>query len=238
MFAVNYRFGRSARSSRRLLLVGIFSGVVLGFGMASLGCTFANTTTPRSTLNAFAAALETSRFRDAYNLLGVDYRRRVSYDEFRRLLESNPNEARELSSLLRHELEDAEVTASVVSPGGDTLRLVFEDGRWRILGNVVDFYDQSTPRAAVRSFVRAMERRRYDVVLRFVPEADREGMSVEKMREAWEGDEEIERLLAVLREHLEDPIEEVGDRATMPYADGRAVHLVREGELWRIEDAQ
>ncbi len=123
-------------------------------------------------------------------------------------------------------------------PDGDQLTLVLVDGKWRIHGNVVDFYDQSTPRAALRSFVRAMERRRYDVVMRFVPKADREGMSPEQMREAWEGEsrEEIERLIADLRANLDEPIELVGDRATMSYGDGAAVQFVREEGVWRIED--
>jgi hypothetical protein len=121
---------------------------------------------------------------------------------------------------------------------GETLRLVRERGDWRVATDVVDFYDQSSPRTALRSFVRAMERRRYDVVLALVPEADREGMTEERMREAWEGEgrEEVERLLSNLRASLENPIEEVGDRATMTYGDRFRVQFVREEGVWRIED--
>jgi hypothetical protein len=131
-----------------------------------------------------------------------------------------------------------EVEATVPLPDGDDLSLVLVGGEWRLRGNVVDFYDQSSPRAALRSFVRAMERRRYDVVMRFVPEGDREGMSPERMREAWEGEsrEEIERLIADLRASLDEPIEIVGDRATMSYGEGSAVQFVREDGRWRIED--
>ena len=83
-----------------------------------------------------------------------------------------------------------------------------------------------------------MERRRYDVVLTLIPEADREGMSEERMRDTWEGEgrEEVERLLANLRAALEDPIEEVADRATMSYGDRFRVQFVRENGVWRIED--
>jgi hypothetical protein len=83
-----------------------------------------------------------------------------------------------------------------------------------------------------------MERRRYDVVMRLVPDADREGMTEERMREAFEGEgrEEVERLVATLRENLEAPIEVVGDRATMAYGEGATLQLVREGELWKVED--
>ena len=70
--------------------------------------------------------------------------------------------------------------ARIIAPGEDTrsvllTRMSVRDANAMppIASNVVDFYDQSTPRAALRSFVRAMERERYDVVLRMVPNADR-----------------------------------------------------------------
>jgi hypothetical protein len=45
-------------------------------------------------------------------------------------------------------------------------------------------------------------------VLELVPSADREGMSVERMREAYEGEsrEAIERMLTALRENIDNPI--------------------------------
>ena len=196
------------------------------------------TARPASVVEAFGEALEAGQLDDAYGLLSEAYRRRVPYSEFRESLARNPEEVRELVGLLRRVDDADEVEASVTLPDGDLLTLVWMDGRWRIRGNVVDFYDQSTPRAALRSFVRAMERRRYDVVLRFVPRADREGMSEEQMKRAWEGEsqEEIVRLIAELRANLDGDIELVGDRATMAYGEGNAVQFVREDEVWRIED--
>lgn len=193
---------------------------------------------PEVTVRSFADALDDGRYEAAYALLGESYRRRVSLEDFVRHIEAHPQEARELAALLAHPAETEAITARVPFPDGDALELVWEDGRWRVVGNTVDFYDQSTPRAALRSFVRAMERRRYDVVLRFVPEADREGMTVEHMREAWEGEgrEEIDRLVANLRANLDRPIEIVGDRATMTYGDSYTVQFVREDGVWRIED--
>ncbi len=193
---------------------------------------------PRGSLDRLASALERGRTRDAYALLAEDYRRRVPFREFERQMRSRPESARELAALLRTADDDAEITAEVRLSDGDTLQLVFEEGGWRVRGNAVDIYDQSTPRAALRSFVRAMTRKRYEVVLRFVPDADREGMSVEGMARVFEGEgrEETERLLAALRANLDAPIEVVGDRATMPYGEGATVQFVREGEVWKIED--
>ncbi len=53
--------------------------------------------------------------------------------------------------------------------------MVYEGGRWRIDANAVDLYGQATPRQAITGFLRAFERKRYDVILRYVPDAEREG---------------------------------------------------------------
>jgi len=220
------------RAVRRLCLPAAL------LALAALAGCAGRSARPASVVEAFGDALDDARYEDAYALLSAQYRRRVPFSEFRESLARNPSEVRELVGLLRHVDDADEVEAAVPLPDGDELTLVLVDGKWRIRGNVVDFYDQSTPRAALRSFVRAMERRRYDVVMRFVPEADREGMSPEQMQQAWEGDsrEEIERLIADLRSSLDEPIEIVGDRATMSYGDGAAVQFVREDGVWRIED--
>lgn len=205
----------------------------------SAGCSGStNQVSPESTVARFASAVRSERYEDAYALLSRAYQRRIPLEEFRRHLREHPEEARELTGLLAHLEGDSEVTATVPYADGEELRLVLEDGEWHVVGNVVEFYDQSSPRATLRSFVRAMTRRRYDVVMRFVPEGDREGMSEEQMREAWEGDgrEDIERLIARLRAGVDNPIERVGDRATMAYGERYTVQFVLEDDVWKIED--
>ncbi|MEM6955378.1 MAG: hypothetical protein AAF411_19180 [Myxococcota bacterium] len=198
----------------------------------------AGTQTPEHTARSFGRALVDGRVGDAYDHLASDYRRRVPLSEFRGQVEANGGEMRELGRLLASSGESGDVTAAVTLADGSTVELVLRDGEWRIEGNPANYYDQSTPRRALRSFVRAMERRRYEVVMRFVPESDREGMSVERMQAAWEGEgrEEIERLIAVLRDNLDEPIEEIGDRATMAYGEGSTVQFIREDGAWKIED--
>jgi hypothetical protein len=60
------------------------------------------------------------------------------------------------------------------------------------------------------------------------------------MQQAWSGAEResVERMLSALREHLDDPIEVVGNRATMPYGEHARVQLVREGNAWKVEDPE
>ena len=60
-------------------------------------------------------------------------------------------------------------------PLGETVPLVLEDGRWRIDGPLLEPWGQRTPRAALRTFVRALEQRRYDVLSRLVPARYRPG---------------------------------------------------------------
>ncbi|HEY8432414.1 MAG TPA: hypothetical protein VIL20_28780 [Sandaracinaceae bacterium] len=214
-------------------------GLALALSLLLSGCPGIGAgATPEGTVAAFAAALRDGRIADAYALMSESYRRRVSYEEFERYFRDYPDEVRETARALGERSGRAEQEAVVEYGEGETLRLTREGGQWRVSTDVVDFYDQSTPRAALRSFVRAMERGRYDVVLRLVPEADREGMTPERMREAWEGEgrEEVERLVATLRASLDNPIEEVGDRATMHYGDRFRVQFVREDGVWRIED--
>ena len=62
------------------------------------------------------------------------------------------------------------------------MRLIQEGGQWRIATNPLGFYDQSTPKAALRSFIRAYRLERWDVMLRFVPNSYREKMTKEKMQ--------------------------------------------------------
>ena len=220
--------------------------IVASFGCSLLplaatlcaGCGAGSAASPERTVESFANDLRLGQHESAYEHLSSAYRSRVTLEAFRAFVDENPAEAHELFVLLTHPSSGAEISAELEYAEGERLLLVMEDGEWRIVGNVVDFYDQSSPRAALRSFVRAMERRRYDVVMRFVPAADRPGMSEEQMRVAFEGEgqEEVERLLANLRASLDNPIEEVGDRATMPYGERFTVQFVREDGAWKVED--
>ena len=200
----------------------------------------ASPTTPEATVVAFSRALNQGKLDEAYGLMSKEYRDRVSLDEFKRRLGGNSQEVLEISNALSRVRAPAQEEATIVYGDDETLRLRRVGDRWLIATNVVDFYDQSTPRAALRSFVRAMERKRYDVVLRLIPTSDQEGITTDRMEQAWSGEqrEEVERMLAALRDHLGDPIEVIGDHATMPYGDQRRVQMLREGGSWKIEDPE
>ncbi len=131
---------------------------------------------PSDTLRGYARALEEGRVDDAYHVLSDEAKRTLSLEAFRRAVKENPADIAEIAHALARPASDPVVTATVTMPSGDELVLLFEGGRWRIDASAVDLYGQSTPRQAIVGFLRAFERKRYDVILRYVPEAEREGV--------------------------------------------------------------
>ncbi len=194
---------------------------------------------PQGALDAYSQALAEGRSRDAYALLSAEAKKDIPYDSFQRILRENPEEIRQLSRSLRQRSAPPRVTAVVTAPGGESLLLVLEDGAWRVDGSAIDLYGQATPKEALRAFVRAFRNRRYDVLLRFVPDAEREGLGVEELKRAWEGEEkkELDALVAGVEAGLgTEKLEVTGDRATMAFGAGGTVELVRERGVWKVED--
>ncbi len=202
------------------------------------GCGGAQAQDPQGVLRAYARALEDGRADDAYRMLSDEARRGVSLEAFRRMVKDSPDEVREIGRALERPTAPPVVTATVSGPGGQELELVLEGGRWRIDASAIDFYGQDTPRHAVVGFVRALDRKRYDIVLKYVPDAHKEGLDASKLKAAWEGTdkEAISQMLANLKQALPTAsIEETGDRAALPYGAG-TMQLVREHGLWKIEN--
>lgn len=219
-----------------LAIAALCWGGVLAAG--SLGCSAAKPEGPDAVLRAYARALDEGRAEDAYRMLSEEARRGVSLEAFRRMMKDNPEEVREIARALERPTAPPVVTATVTGPGGQELELVLENGRWKVEATAVDLYAQDTPRHAVQGFVRALERKRYDVVMRYVPDAHREGLDPSKLKGAWEGHdkEEMMQVLSALKQALPTAqFEETGDRATMSYGAG-TMQLVRERGLWKIED--
>lgn len=239
--------GRCVTDRTRPPYAGVLRGTLaVLMTLAGLGCagSGARGGDVRATAGRFARALEEHRFEAAYGMMGADYRSRVTLEGFVTALEANPEETAALSDALAQPGSRVEQRASVVyapdqSPPGQ-VEFVYEAGAWVVASDVAAFYDQRTPRAALRSFVQAMARRRYDVVLRLMPDADKAGVTVERMHEIWQGEgrQDAERIVYGLRNHLDAPIELVGNRATMPYGDGKRVQFLLESGRWKIEDPE
>jgi hypothetical protein len=211
--------------------------VVIG-ASTSAGCAATTAEDPQSVLRSYSHALDEGRADDAYRMLSEEARRGISLEAFRRMVKDNPEEVREIAKALARPTATPVVTATVTSSNGQELQLVLENGKWRVEATAIDLYAQDTPRHAIQGFVRAVERKRYDVVLKFVPDSHKEGLDPAKLKTAWEGHdkEEIEQVVSSLKQALPTAsIEETGDRAAMAYGAG-TMQLVRERGLWKIED--
>jgi hypothetical protein len=218
--------------------VAWLTGLAAVLAAALPACATAGSQDPESTLHAYARALEEGRAADAYRLLGDEARRGMSFEAFKKTLESNPDDAREIGRALERPTTPAVITATVTAPSGEALSLVWNGGRWKIEASALDLYRDDTPRHALEGYARALERKRYDVILRYVPDAHREGLDVAKLKTAWEGPDkdEIEQILAGLKQALPaGSIEVAGDRAQMAYGAG-VIKLVKEHGRWKVED--
>jgi len=193
---------------------------------------------PSSVLGAYARALQDGRAEDAYRMLSDEARRGTSLEAFRRMVRDNPDDVREIGRALARPTAAPRVTATVTGPSGQDLQLILENGAWKVESAAIDLYAQDSPRHAVQGFVRALERKRYDVILRYVPDAHKEGLDAAKLKSSWEGHDkdEMVQVLSALKQALPTAsIEETGERAAMPYGAG-TLQLVRERGLWKIED--
>ena len=193
---------------------------------------------PAATMASFGAALAHGDLRAAYQLTSAAFQRRMPYEAFAAGLAAAGAEPAALGQRLVAEAGAVAPRVALTLELGEEVPLVLEGGRWRIDGPVYEAWGQATPRAAVRTFIRALEAHRYDIVLRLVPDRYRAGLSADRLRAFWEGEhkDEHQALLARVRSAAQGPLTETGDEARLSVAPDRVVRLVREAGQWKIED--
>jgi hypothetical protein len=216
-------------------------------GLAGLvGCAHQRRSPP-DVVRAFADFVVRGDWDQAYSLMSEDYRRRVSLAAFRGEMEAERKTVAGDASRLAREDLDGPVAAVVRTRTGDRVRLTFDRAGWKLEDQPLAPFGQQSPRAALRTFVRAVEQRRYDVVLRLVPERRRGRLDEQTLRLYWEGPDSAphRRLLSLLRANLEAPIVELGTEAHMPYSESGAendrtsegeVRFLFEEGVWKVED--
>jgi hypothetical protein len=190
---------------------------------------------PEAALDAYLAALAQGHLDQAYNLLSSDYKKTHDRAAFDRAVAAS--EAQKNADRLRKTARKLTLEAELTLDDGEKLPLVREDGEWRFAHDPLDFYPQSTPDEALRSFIRAVENRRYEVALRFVPERYKSALTADKLRERWEGERRSELLgqLQAVRTHLGERLEVNGESARLTVGERKQAVLVREGGAWKVE---
>jgi hypothetical protein len=193
---------------------------------------------PNQTLDSYGVALKNRDYSAAYDLMSSSFRGKVSRDDYVRMMRDNDREVNETADRLRGRKGSIEVSAEFEYGLGDTMRLVQESGQWRIATNPLGFYDQSTPKAALRSFIRAYRLERWEVMLRFVPNSYREKMDAKKMQAQFTGPshEQMENLINTLEANVDEPIIERGNDARMSYGDRYTVQFLKEDGAWKLKD--
>lgn len=197
--------------------------------------------TPAGTVAAYAEAIQRGDSAQAHSLMSESQAARIAPEALLEQWQQYPDEAQSMARALQGPAVTTEERARVVLRNGSEVELTRDasGGGWRILRPSALLYDQSTPRAALRSFVWALRHERWQVLLRLMPETARGDMTAAELGEHLsQQQQEYQRMLALLETSLDRPIEQVGERATMPYGDRFAVRFVREGELWKIEDPE
>jgi hypothetical protein len=193
---------------------------------------------PSQTLDNYGRALKNHDFGTAYDLMSSSFRGKISREEYVRSMRDNAREVDETADRLRGKHGSLEVSAEFEYGLGDQMRLVQEDGHWKIATNPMGFYDQSTPKSALRSFLRAYRLERWDIMLRFVPNQYREKMDASKMKAQFTGPskEQMEALMNTLEANVDEPITERGNDARMSYGDRYEVKFVKEDGVWKLKD--
>ncbi len=193
---------------------------------------------PGEALAAFGAALARGDLRGAYALTSADLQRRLPFEAFAAGFRGPAADPTALGQRIAAEATRVPPRVEVTLKTGEPVPLVFEGGQWRVDGPVYEAWGQETPRAAIRTFVRAIDARRYDVLLRLVPDRERGALTAERLRSFWETVDVAahRRLLVELRAALAAPLVEAGDEAHLPLASGGEVRLAREADGWKIEE--
>lgn len=217
---------------------GVRFVIGLAAGVAAVVVACGPSSGPGQTLDTYGRSLKNHDFGQSYDLMSSSFRGKVSREDYVRMMRDNPREVDETADRLRGKHGSLEVSAEFEYGLGDQMRLVQEDGHWRIATNPLAFYDQTTPKAALRSFIRAYRLERWDIMLRFVPNQYREKMDVLKMKAQFSGPskDKMETLMNTLEANVDEPIIERGNDARMSYGEKFEVKFVKEEGVWKLKD--
>ncbi|OIP40084.1 MAG: hypothetical protein AUK47_09100 [Deltaproteobacteria bacterium CG2_30_63_29] len=194
--------------------------------------------TPQQALNDYAAAVASSDAERAYALLDADYHERVPFETFKERFDAYSKAGEGIVSALESAAgEPAFVDAALPFTEFDTLDIGLTKEGWRVEGGLFNFYGQRTARETLSSFIKAAERKKYDVLMRFVPTDYAAHMSAEQMQKQFEENpERIQEMIALLKQNQNNLITTRGNRAEMKYGPYTMEFRKEEG-LWKIEDA-
>lgn len=213
---------------RQLLPILLFSVLLVACAGSS----------PQSSLDRYADALEAGDAKAAYALLSEEFRERVPFEEFESRFEVQREAYGEplVKTLQQAADEPAFIDANLTYSEFDELKMVLTPDGWRLESGLFNFYGQRQPREALLSFIKAIERQKYDVLMQFIPNEYAQFMTVEQVREQFESNPaRIQEMVALLKQNKHNDIRIRGNQAQMDYGP-YMVTFKKEDGLWKIED--
>ena len=240
----------------------------IGLSVAGAGCPRGGNREALSIALRYVEAAATGDVETCYSLLSEEAQRGCDRACLSSILERQRSEFRAARDELRASLRDKTPSRSVVAAHGATVQL--RDGSQlhlaqapqpvsnRLSGNEsaepylftqnpLQFYPQDTPERTLQSFLLALDRRRWDVLVSFLPRslaqpAQGTPYTAEQVQKRFEGPAaaDIKRQLTNLRAHLGDAIQILpnGTEATLNVGENREARLVFEDGAWRVRQLE
>ncbi len=234
-----------------------------GIGLLSSGCAMMRPKDPAATAQRYLELMAGERPDAAYPLLGAAFVAHCDRTCFSRLAAGQREDARRALTDLRaggelradyaveialtdgtmlhlRQAEEGEIERPLPAAGKRQKAAAAAPRRYLLTQTPLDFYPQSTPEEALRSFVRALAAKRYAALLRFVPGALAEQLTEEQIRLRFDGPARpsVQAQLAVVQKHWDEPFQVDGATARLPLGEGQEVRLVLEQGRWRVAQLQ
>jgi hypothetical protein len=197
---------------------------------------------PEASLRAYAGHIKNKKLDQAYELLSASTRKHLPEKELRRFLdEQGERLAGLLESLFSASDVDVVFWATLRSENGDEVRLVRENGAWRIDSGALVPPTSATPEDAVQRFLLAVESRDCEALLDSAPPSVRARHSRKQLVSGCrEQMDVLQDTAAQIRAAGAKPVRVSKDRAEITYlgtaASSRKLIVVEYDGHWYIED--
>lgn len=184
-------------------------------------CAQRSTSTPQDTTRSFARAIQVGDYERAHEYLDTELGEKISADMLESLAKATE---RPLTSNDLHNLaESAAVLRSAATMGSfRPVEWIYADGNWLLVGDEFWRPDTSTPVAALRTFVEAIETENWDAIRATAPTGLRQSLSDETLAEWVAAESETLHLLREVANSAEAmPVQINGTRAWIRYGDSQ-----------------
>jgi hypothetical protein len=199
---------------------------LLACGVLAAACTTTQAKGPQAVLQQYIAAVEADQPAAAYATLDENVRRQMTLQEFVARWKTVRPELLVQAAQLRAALtKPISARAQIVFPSGTRATLAFNDNRWQIDEGIALSLAAGTPVDALKAFIRAVEQRSYESVMKLLAKPVRD--SIER---------DITERITKLKQALNQEIEVTGHKARLQYDPRFKIELTSEEGQWRILD--